>query len=580
MAEYLSKFTGVRVDSAVEKIPASLPTEDNSIIVINQDGTTGYTTLSSLGAGDVVASGNNAFTGNNTFAGSSTFNGDVTMTKTPTIPGYAKLADANTFTAPNVFQTTTSFGVDNGLEVGTKAGNAPWLGMKMKATSTQDVSHIKFVYHEGGSAGGEKYAYFPDQSGIIALMPVAAPTEDSLLVYNTSRASSWKKLSELGVGDVTAAGNNVFTGTNTFSLNTYFPNSISLYSSGSTPQVNELYEISKSGLRVMGGDTSGILVKFSDLTNVASTDTTRTIPFLEQANEFTAANSFIYKNTTAALQTTIKLDAEDGGITVGFGGIGAIAQYVKISSTGISHKPSGASAAVLNYALPSASGTLALTTDIDGCAKLASENTFTGTNVFQKGTTFIGDIDFDGSHNKFRHGFEVSSFTDWNGTHTFTVPSKTGILALTDDIASAVAGLAERNSSNEFTANNYFAYNKGIDIGEKSVAPPWLAIRNDETAAAGKIAFLYHDGNAENTQNVAYFPAQSGVIALTPTTAPTENSFVVYDTNFKPKWIKGNSVADSATVSGLEARLTKIETLLAPGLAETNPRALYWLLTE
>ena len=151
---------------------------------------------------------------------------------------------------------------------------------------------------------------------------------------------------------------------------------------------------------------------------------------------------------------------------------------------------------------------------------------------------------------------------------------------MTDDIASAVAWLAERNSSNEFTANNYFAYNKGIDIGEKSVAPPWLAIRNDETAAAGKIAFLYHDGNAENTQNVAYFPAQSGVIALTPTTAPTENSFVVYDTNFKPKWIKGNSVADSATVSGLEARLTKIETLLAPGLAETNPRALYWLLTE
>lgn len=378
----------------------------------------------------------------------------------------------------------------------------------MKATSTQDVSHIKFVYHEGGSAGGEKYAYFPDQSGIIALTPTTAPTEDSLLVYNTSRASSWKKLSELGVGDVTAAGNNSFSGTNTFGLNTYFPNGISFYSGDYVPKANELYEITKSGFKVMGGNTSGILVKFSDLTSVL--DTTRTIPFLEQANEFTAANSFIYKNITASLQTTIKLDAEDGGITVGDGGIGAIAQYVKISSTGISRKSSGASTAVLNYALPSASGTLALTTDI----------------------------------------------------------------------ASAVAGLAERNSSNEFTANNYFAYNKGIDIGEKSVAPPWLAIRNDETAAAGKIAFLYHDGNAENTQNVAYFPAQSGVIALTPTTAPTENSFVVYDTNFKPKWIKGNSVADSATVSGLEARLTKIETLLAPGLAETNPRALYWLLTE
>lgn len=390
MAEYLSKFTGVRVDSAVEKIPASLPTEDSSIIVINKDGMTGYTTLSSLGAGDVVASGNNAFTGNNTFAGSSTFNGDVTMAKTPTIPGYAKLADAN---------------------------------------------------------------------------------------------------------------------------------------------------------------------------------------------EFTAANNFIYKNTTAALQTTIKLDAEDGGITVGFGGIGTIAQYVKISSMGISHKPSGVGTAVLNYDLPSASGTLALTTDIDGCAKLASENTFTANNIFTS-ALFSGGVDFDGNNNRFRNGFATNSFTDWDGTKTFTVPSKTGILALTDDIASAVAGLAERNFSNEFTANNYFAYNKGIDIGEKSVAPPWLAIRNDETAAAGKIAFLYHDGDAENTQNVAYFPAQSGVIALTPTTTPTEESFVVYGTDFKPKWIKGSNIPSSGVVSELADRLTKIETLLAPGLATTNPRALYWLLTE
>lgn len=321
MAEYLSKFTGVRVDSAVEKIPASLPTEDSSIIVINKDGTTGYTTLSSLGAGDVVASGNNAFTGNNTFAGSSTFNGDVTMAKTPTIPGYAKLADAN---------------------------------------------------------------------------------------------------------------------------------------------------------------------------------------------EFTAANNFIYKNTTALLQTTIKLDAEDGGIIVGSGGIGAIAQYVKISTTGISKKLSGTGAAVLNYDLPSASGMLALTTDI----------------------------------------------------------------------ASAVAGFASLCSTNSFTANNYFSYDKGIDIGEKSVAPPWLAIRNDNTVVTDKIAFFYHDGNAEDTQNYAYFPAQSGAIALTPTTAPTETSFVTYGTDFKPQWVKGSAIPDVAVIKDLQDRMAKIETLLAPGLATTNPRAIYWLLTE
>lgn len=543
MAEYLSKFTGARVDSAVEKIPASLPTEDSSIIVISKDGTTGYTTLSSLGAGDVVAAGNNAFTGNNTFAGTSTFDNS------------------------------------KGIDIGTKAAAAPWMGIKFVTGGSR--TNVRFYHHVGGAPGGENYAYFPSQNGVIALAPETNPTEDSLLVYNTSRASSWKKLSELQVGDVTAAGDNSFTGINIFGgSDTYFPNGINLYPKDTIPNVNNLYQITKNGFKVMTGDTSiTAAVKFSDLTNVTSTDTTRTIPFLEQANEFTAANSFIYQNTTAAVQTTIKLDPQDGGITVGSGGIGAIAQYVKISTTGISRKSSGASAATYNYSLPDASGTLALTTDIDGYAKLASGNTFTANNIFTS-ALFSGGVDFDGNNNRFRYGFATNSFTNWDGTKTFTVPSKTGILALTDDIASAVAGLAERNSSNEFTANNYFAYNKGIDIGEKSVAPPWLAIRNDNTVVQDKVAFFYHDGNAENTQNVAYFPAQSGVIALTPTAAPTETSFVVYDTNFKPKWIKGNYVADSALVSKLADRLTKIETLLAPGLAETNPRALYWLLTE
>jgi len=327
MAEYLSKFTGARVDSAVEKIPATLPTEDSSIIVISKDGTTGYTTLSSLGAGDVVAAGNNAFTGNNTFAGTSTFNGDVTMAKTPTIPGYANLAGENTFTGSNTF--------------------------------SGDVTISKI----------------PNITGYAAL-----------------------------------AGANTFTGSNTFQ---------------------------------------------QDVT------------------------------------------------------IGTTAQYVSITSTGISKKASDASS-VLSYDLPNSAG----------------------------------------------------------------------ILALTTDIASAVAGLASTGSSNSFSANNYFAYNKGIDIGEKSVAPPWLAIRNDNTVVQDKVAFFYHDGNAENTQNVAYFPAQSGVIALTPMAAPTETSFVTYGTDFKPQWVKGSDIPDAKAVTALADRLDKIETLLAPGLAAENARAIYWLLAE
>lgn len=48
------------------------------------------------------------------------------------------------------------------------------------------------------------------------VLPLTKPTEDSIAVYTNGLIPSWKKMSEIGGGDVTAAGDNMFTGTNTF----------------------------------------------------------------------------------------------------------------------------------------------------------------------------------------------------------------------------------------------------------------------------------------------------------------------------------------------------------------------------
>ena len=55
MAEYLSKYTGNRVDSAVGIIPNTNPTED-SVIVVGSTGASSYKPLSQIGGGDVTQS--------------------------------------------------------------------------------------------------------------------------------------------------------------------------------------------------------------------------------------------------------------------------------------------------------------------------------------------------------------------------------------------------------------------------------------------------------------------------------------------------------------------------------------------
>lgn len=55
MAEYLSKYTGNRVDSAVGIIPSTKPDED-SVIVVGSTGASSYKPLSQIGGGDVTQS--------------------------------------------------------------------------------------------------------------------------------------------------------------------------------------------------------------------------------------------------------------------------------------------------------------------------------------------------------------------------------------------------------------------------------------------------------------------------------------------------------------------------------------------
>lgn len=54
MAEYLSKYTGNRVDSAIGIIPSGKPTED-SVIVVGSTGASSYKPLSQIEGTDVEA---------------------------------------------------------------------------------------------------------------------------------------------------------------------------------------------------------------------------------------------------------------------------------------------------------------------------------------------------------------------------------------------------------------------------------------------------------------------------------------------------------------------------------------------
>lgn len=61
MAEYLSKYTGNRVDSAVGIIPSGKPTED-SVIVVGSTGASSYKPLSQIKGVEVEANSSTSAT--------------------------------------------------------------------------------------------------------------------------------------------------------------------------------------------------------------------------------------------------------------------------------------------------------------------------------------------------------------------------------------------------------------------------------------------------------------------------------------------------------------------------------------
>lgn len=181
-------------------------------------------------------------------------------------------------------------------------------------------------------------------------IPTTNPTADSVIVLNASGSPSYKALTDLGGGDVTAAGNNVFTGTNTFQY-THTEMSVP------NPPIAYVKIIPKDGIIV---DDSDYAVTNSSLSSDGLTVT-----------QYGYTSSFKYGN--------VMLSAPDGAGNVS---IRPESDGVKIITTRYDGKTG-------NVSIPyNASGTIAFAADVPNTssfAKLNSVNTFTGQNLFSLG---------------------------------------------------------------------------------------------------------------------------------------------------------------------------------------------------
>lgn len=279
--------------------------------------------------------------------------------------------------------------------------------------------------------------------------------------------------------DVTAAGNNTFTGSNTFTFN----------------EPDGIYRtlINKSGVSVGGGigidiltDTtygysgikqvhinntytytfpskSGTFATMDDIPNVDS------LAKLAQDNTFTGNNiftgDFSRKTRDSSGVIYYKESISDQGFTVGVGGTEAATNTQAIYGYGSIKVTAGASGTGTLY-LPVKTGTVALTSDIDVTA--AGNNTFTGTNTYygdyvalgafyptvqvDSGILKVGQVTSNNDTNHTPTGTFASSTDYGNGgityrpnttTHiTYMLPSQAGTLALKSDIPIKTATLS------------------------------------------------------------------------------------------------------------------------------------------
>lgn len=290
---------------------------------------------------------------------------------------------------------------------------------------------------------------FPQKSGTVALTsdfsanPTLDGTEDAL---EGIELNGTKYVVKGGGGDVTAAGNNTFTGTNTFNND-----------SGVTIQ-NDTYSINirPNGILVGTGAAGAFNVNIPSTGGDPET--------LALKSDIPNTSNFVTKsgNNTFSGSNIFEISSMGNGVKVKDGNVSTTYSNYDIRRT--------TPADSYIYTYPFKSGNIALTSDIPDISnfvKLSDDNAFTGTNTFNKHIEMLygpeGYIDF-GNNNKF-YGYYWSK----NG-YSLSVPTLTqnDTVALKSEIPDTSA-FVKLSGDNQFTGSNVFT-SGSVTIGSIGLA--------------------------------------------------------------------------------------------------------------
>lgn len=380
----------------------------------------------------------------------------------------AKINTANTFTAAQTFKKDITIEgniIQNGSAYETHAEK---LYTKNDMIFTRDgataaladnaYTGIQAVKYDGtndgqlvfGKDGVARVGDIGNTQPLATRAEAGALTDGHVLQWDAAGQTlidSGKSVSDLegGGGDVTAAGNNTFTGSNWFKGNGAIittQNGIRIgFSNGLSPDTDSsIYSIDKYGFYGLGKNGGLQTIKFPDLSTFSTA--THTIPLSDTNNTFTGTNLF-KGGTTQFLTSSAGLNDPKTDI----GAYGILCQTG--GNVGTYYKDGKITNGTNTLTLPSKTGTVALTSDIPSTSNfvtLSGAQTISGNKTFNNHIILPNGPDGYIEFGNWRFfGYSLSN----NVTSTsLSFPSgKNGTIALTGDIPIKSATLSDNDTT-------------------------------------------------------------------------------------------------------------------------------------
>ena len=492
-AVYDTTSIGYKNTSTDVAYDLKFPTKSGTLALTSDiPDTSSFVTIS----GAQTISGKKTFTGTNTFQGSTTF-----------LTASAGINDPRTYVAADGVSCATASGLSTHYMYGKIANRTNTLTLPLKTGTVALTSDID-VTAAGDNTFTGMTNTFTNQVNLQGLVRIGkgnsltALSSTSTTLINVNLPSKTGTLAITDDIDVTAAGNNTFTGSNTFKALTLFEDYIQF---SKTPIVtNDILGIGKNGIRAIGRMNTEIqTIKFPDFSNFGAT--THTIPLNDTDNTFTGTNTFKTETSGNLYRTLI----DQNGISVG-GGPGSIVLDITYGFDNIKRLYGDTT---YTYTFPNKNGIFATMNDIPNVAslaKLAQDNTFTGSNTFNNGGFKVNSS----------YGIEALSIDPLNSSgtdHTGMTTLKSAI----DQYWSIELGAGSLSISSKGTNNNTGHINistgaNGVDFNIAGVTSAFkvlsdgIKVNSKTKYCGGKI-----DNIVSGTTYSLTLPSESGTLALT-----------------------------------------------------------------